>query len=164
MPASKVKQASVAKRRADAIRLRLAGVDYETIAQRLGYSSRQSASKDVCRAIDNYRHEEEAAVETWREIESQRLDRLQAAAWPAAAKGDLKAIETVLKVIAQRSKLLGLDMPQRTELSGPDGGAIRLGSATADELTLLLQAAGDGEAESDPGDEDTGDDRHCGRD
>lgn len=109
MPASKAKQADVAKRRADAIRLRLAGVDFETIADRLGYASRQHASKDVCRALDAFRAEEEGAVETWRELEGQRLDRLQAAAWSAAAKGDLKAIETVLKVMAQRSKLLGLE-------------------------------------------------------
>lgn len=141
MPHSKAKMAQVAKRRADAIRLRLAGMDYDTIADRLGYSSRGAASKDIYRAFDAFRAEEEAAVETWREIEAQRLDRLQAAAWPAAAKGDLKAIETVLKVIAQRTKLLGLDAPVRTELSGPDGGAIPLGGGSLEELHTLMNIA-----------------------
>ncbi|MFD7922531.1 hypothetical protein ACFV3R_25305 [Streptomyces sp. NPDC059740] len=159
MPASKAKQAQTAKRRADAIRLRLAGMDYETIAERLGYASRGAASKDLCRAFDAFRAEEEAAVETWREIEAQRLDRLQAAAWPAAAKGDLKAIETVLKVIAQRCKLLGLDAPVRTELSGPDGGAIPLGGGTLDELHTLISITGSsddaGLAPSDEGNSET---------
>lgn len=149
MPPSKAKTASVAKRRADAIKLRLAGVDFETIAERLGYASRGAASKDVCRAFDAYRAEEEAVIETWREVEGQRLDRLQAAAWPAAAKGDLKAIETVLKVIAQRSKLLGLDMPIKTEVSGPDGSAVRLTTVTGDELSRLIKAAGDPDDQND---------------
>ncbi|MFJ3699505.1 hypothetical protein ACIPW9_36175 [Streptomyces sp. NPDC090052] len=154
----------MAKRRADAIRLRLAGMDFDTIADRLGYASRGAASKDVCRAFDAFRAEEESAVETWRELEGQRLDRLQAAAWTSAVKGDLKAIETVLKVIAQRSKLLGLDMPLRTELSGPGGGAVPIGPVSIAELRSAIRIAGDpdpddGEdTEDSDGDPDDGDD------
>ncbi|MFC9497629.1 hypothetical protein [Streptomyces sp. NPDC056982] len=162
MPASKAQQAATAKRRAQAIALRLAGMDYDTIAERLGYSSRGAATKDICRTLDAYRQEEEAKVEEWRQLESQRLDRLQAAAWAKAAKGDLKAIETVLKVISQRCKLLGLDMPQRTELSGPDGGAVPLGSGSLLELKTLIGIAGQtgpvDELAPAPDDEDTGDD------
>ena len=143
MAASKAQQAFTAKRRTQAIALRLAGMDYEAIAERLDYSSRGAASKDICRALDSYRKEEEAQVETWRQLESQRLDRLQAAAWAKAVKGDLKAVETVLKVIAQRCKLLGLDMPQRTEVSGPGGGAIELGPTSLAELNQLIATAGE---------------------
>lgn len=127
MPASKAKQAEVAKRRADAIKLRLAGVDFETIAERLDYASRQAATKDVCRALDAYRADEAGAIDAWRELEGQRLDRLQAAAWSAAAKGDLKAIETVLKVMGQRSKLLGLDATRQQSTADIDDAKSVLG-------------------------------------
>lgn len=143
MPPSKVKQALVSKRRAQAIALRMAGMDYATIAERLDYGSPQAASKDLYRALRSYREEEEAKVEEWRQLESQRLDRLQAAAWAKALKGDLKAIETVLKVISQRSKLLGLDMPLRAEVSGPNGGAVPLGAPSIAQLRELIRTAGD---------------------
>lgn len=162
MPPSKVKQALVSKRRAQAIAYRMAGMDYATIAERLDYGSPQAASKDLFRALRSYREEEESKVEEWRQLESQRLDRLQAAAWAKALKGDLKAIETVLKVISQRSKLLGLDMPLRAEVSGPNGGAVPLGAPSIAQLRDLIRTAGDPdpEGENPNGDdsEDTEDD------
>lgn len=160
MPASKVKQALVSKRRTQAIALRMAGMDYATIAERLDYGSPQAASKDLFRALRSYREEEEAKVDEWRQLESQRLDRLQAAAWAKALQGDLKAIETVLKVISQRSKLLGLDMPLRAEVSGPNGGAVPLGAPSLAQLRDLIRTAGDPDTdlvEGDPDDADSED-------
>lgn len=162
MPASKAQAALTAKRRAQAIALRLAGMDFDTIAERLNYSSRGAATKDVWRAVEANRLEEKQAVDNLREVEGARLDRLQAAAWPKALKGDLKAIETVLKVITQRSRLFGLDAPVRTEVSGPDGGAIPLGAGSLTELNKLIEIAGQGGTVEDltaaPGGLDTGDD------
>jgi Rad3-related DNA helicase len=148
MPASKAQQATTAKRRAQAIALRLAGMDFDTIAERLGYANRGAASKDVWRAVEAHRLEEAQAVANLREVEGQRLDRLQAAVWAKALKGDVKAIETVLKVITQRAKLFGLDAPVRAEISGPGGHAVQLTSATLAELNDLITLAGD------PGDAD----------
>ncbi|RSN38580.1 hypothetical protein DMC64_41675 [Amycolatopsis sp. WAC 04197] len=116
MGASKEQRAATAKRRADAIRLRLAGMDYETIAERLEYSSRQAAHKDIQRAMTAYIQEASAAVDELRNVELMRLDRLQAAAWPAAVKGDLLAIETCRRLIVERRKLLGLDRPAKVEV------------------------------------------------
>ena len=149
MPASKAQQAVTAARRTKAIALRLAGVDFETIADRLDYASRQAAAVDVRRALEEYRAEESAAVEAWRELEGQRLDRLQAAAWSAAVKGDLKAIETVLKVMAQRSKLLGLEAEkQRNDADIDDARSVlgRLARGIADLVddSPADPAAGDG--------------------
>jgi hypothetical protein len=166
MPASKAQQAATAKRRAQAIALRLAGMNDDTIAERLGYASRQAASKDIHRALEANRLEEQQQVETLRYVEGQRLDRLQAAVWAKAAKGDLKAVETVLKVMAQRTRLFGLDAPVRAEVSGPGGGAVQVGAVSIAELRDLIRAAGDPDDEPDiPGDaaeeeseEDEGDD------
>jgi hypothetical protein len=114
--ASKAQRAATAKRRADAIKLRMAGLDYETIAERLGYSSRQAAQKDMQRALTAYVQEASTAVEELRHVELMRIDRLQAAAWPAAMKGELLAIETCRRLIVERRKLLGLDRPPRIEV------------------------------------------------
>lgn len=42
-------------------------------------------------------------------LEVSRLDALQRAVWPAAMNGDTRSVDTALKVIAQRAKLLGLE-------------------------------------------------------
>ncbi|MFF4409825.1 hypothetical protein [Streptomyces sp. NPDC001404] len=138
MPASKAQRAATAQRRAQAIALRLAGMDYQTISERLGYADRGAASKDVHRALESALEAESAAAETLRELEVQRLDRMQAAAWAKAAKGDLKAIETVLKVIDRRARLLGLDKPARTELTGADGGPLQVEAVDFAELERLI--------------------------
>lgn len=155
MPASKAQQAATAARRTKAIALRLAGVDFETIADRLDYASRQAAAKDVRRALEEYRAEESAAVEAWRELEGQRLNRLQAAAWSAAVKGDLKAIETVLKVMAQRSKLLGLEAEKQRNDADIDDARSVLGRLARGIAAVVDEPLGVGaEAGSvDPADE-----------
>jgi hypothetical protein len=43
------------------------------------------------------------------QIEIDRLDKLQEAVWDAAISGDVKAVDSVLKIINLRTKLLGLD-------------------------------------------------------
>lgn len=162
MPPSKAQKAVTAKRRAQAITLRLAGMDFDTIAERLDYSSRGAATKDFWRAVEANRLEEAQAVENLREVEGTRLDRLQAAVWAKAVQGDLKAVETVLKVIAQRSRLFGLDAAIKAEVSGPDGGAIPLGNGSLLELNKLIEIAGQSgtveELTAAPGGLDTGDD------
>lgn len=155
MPPSKAQQAFTAKRRAQAIALKLAGMDNETIAERLGYSDRGAMSKDLWRAFHANRLEEKQAVETLRHVEGQRLDRLQAAVWPKALKGDLKAVETVRRLIAERIRLFGIAEPVRTELSGPGGGPLQVGPTTAAELKALIRVAGDpDEDDDDAGDQD----------
>lgn len=149
MGTTKAKQAKVAERRAKAITLRLAGMDWQTIADRLEYSSRGAACQDVARALEANLAEQSQAADTLREVETLRLDRLQAAAWPAAVKGDLKAIETVLKVIDRRVKLQGLDMPLRAELSGLDGGPMQLQHANLAKLYDLIDTAGDDDPDDD---------------
>ncbi|MDX3165849.1 hypothetical protein PV516_18865 [Streptomyces scabiei] len=143
MPASKAQRAATAKRRSQAIALRLAGMDYQTIAERLDYADRGAASKDVHRALEANLEAESAAAATLRELEVQRLDRMQAAAWAKAAKGDLKAIETVLKVIDRRARLLGLDRPIRTEITGADGGPLQVEAVDLAELERLITLTDD---------------------
>ena len=96
--------------------MRLAGLDYDTIATRLGYASRGAAHTDISRALEANVAEMNRSAEVLRQEELQRLDRLQAGVWTAAAAGDTRAVETALRIIDRRCKLLGLDAPVRHEV------------------------------------------------
>jgi Arc/MetJ-type ribon-helix-helix transcriptional regulator len=159
MPHSKAEQAEIAERRAQLVRLRRIGVpfDDERILS-LGYSSRSHATKDLVRALKERSTEQAAEVSVYRQQENERLDALLEAVWTRATKPspifdregmqigeeiDTKAIDTVLRLMDRRAKLNGYDMPVKTELSGPDGGAIPFSSDELDELTALIEISGD---------------------
>lgn len=94
-------------RQARALELALSGSSYEQIADTLGYSGRASAWKAVQAGLAQDTIE---AAREFRALELARLDALQAAYWvPAVEQGSLKAAALVLKVIAQRIRLLGLE-------------------------------------------------------
>lgn len=159
MPASKAQQAFTANRRKRAIGMLLAGVDYESIAKELDYSSRGAASKDVCRALDLYRKELADNAANYRAQQLMRLDRVLAAVWPKVLKGDLKAAEAARRIIADQSKVLGVNEPIRAELTGPGGGPISFTTGDMDEFEALLaagdtptSAAPDNEPDDDHGD------------
>lgn len=158
MAKGKPVEAEVSARRAKLIRLRREGVRYDDPRiLDLGYSDSGAARKDVIRALERNRAEEAAEVGVYRQQENERLDALLAAVWDKATTPspvfdkdheivdhviDLKAVDTVLKLMDRRAKLNGLDMPQRTELSGPEGGAIPFGAGSLDELNTLIEFAG----------------------
>jgi hypothetical protein len=175
MPPSKAKAAETAERRADLIKLRIAGVSFDDPrVLALGYASRGAASKDMLRALEQRRDEEAGAASAYRQQENERLDELMAAVWERATTPspqynkdgihthdeiDLRAVDTLLRLMDRRAKLNGLDSPVRTEVSGPDGGAVPLGNGSLLELNKLIGIAGQpGPPASD--DEDTGDDGH----
>ncbi|MEV6580267.1 hypothetical protein AB0M92_19115 [Streptomyces sp. NPDC051582] len=116
MVASKAQQAFTAERRAKAIRMKIDGSTYTEIAEELGYSGRNSACVDIRRALERHVIEEGLAVEAWRELELARLDVLQKAIWPEAMKGNPRAIETALKILDRRAKMLGLDSAVKLEV------------------------------------------------
>lgn len=103
------------------MRMRLEGHDFQTIADACGYGSRQAAWDDYHRALDAVTAENEATTDQARRVELARLDKLQTLAWARTGSEDpgivLKAIETVLKISAHRSRMLGLDQPIQHEIS-----------------------------------------------
>lgn len=109
MPASKAQQAATAKRRAQAVEMKLSKVPYAIIAERLGYASEQAASVDIRRALERNLIELSGNIDLLRQEEIETLDLLQRAIMPKALKGDLGAADRVLRIVAQRSKLRGLD-------------------------------------------------------
>lgn len=103
------------------IELRRAGVTYDVIADEVGYSNASGAYHAFTRAMK--RTLRESGSEELRELEADRLDRLQRFTWPAAAQGDLRAIETILRIMARRARLLGLDSPIKQEVTTFEGGS-----------------------------------------
>lgn len=98
----------IAENRALAVRLREAGAPYRSIARQLDVSVGR-AHQLVMEALAANTVE---AVDSLRQIESQRLDAMQAALWPQALSGNVRAIDTLIRLSARRARLLGLDTQQ----------------------------------------------------
>ncbi|MET7334353.1 hypothetical protein [Nonomuraea sp. NPDC005650] len=100
--------------------MRLAGLPYRAIADKLGYSSLAAASKDVTRALQMASKAQQESSEELLQIEIDRLDRMMASLWTKACGGDVKAVEGVERLIARRCALLGLDLINRNGAENSD--------------------------------------------
>lgn len=110
------------EKQAQALEYRKQGLSYSQIAQRLGFNSPQVAWNAVESAIQRILREPAEAVRT---IELERIDAMFLSVFEKACDGDPMAITPCLRLMERRAKLLGLDAPVKTELSGKDGGAIQ---------------------------------------
>lgn len=99
-------QVELETRMAKAVELRLAGRTYIEIARELRctegiayqYVERSIANSNTAEAIDRLRN-----------LENARLDKMQAALWPAVMEGSLDAIDRALKIAEKRIKLNDLN-------------------------------------------------------
>ncbi|WP_206281505.1 sigma factor-like helix-turn-helix DNA-binding protein [Streptomyces prasinopilosus] len=137
---SKAKTAEVAQRRREMLIMKIQGRTALEIAEHFDMSP-NTARSDLSRAIKKARDLEVQEAETYRFIQGARLEELLRAVWPAATDPtnvDLKAGEQARKYIADLTELFGLKVPVRTEISGPDGGAIPFSGSEAAEVTALF--------------------------
>lgn len=102
-------RAVAAVKRAKVVEAVADGATYDQAAKQAGYATRSGAYKAFWKAIDG---READAVEQHRALELARLDALQVGLWDRAEAGDVKAVNAVLRIIEQRSRLLGLDRPE----------------------------------------------------
>lgn len=146
MPPSKAKQAAVAQRRREMLIMKIQGRTAIEIAEHYGMSP-HTARSDLSRAIKKAKELEVHEAETYRFIQGARLEQLLRGVWNEAADGDLKAGEQARRYIADLTDLFGLKVPVRTEISGPDGGALLFGGRDEAELAALIGIAGQEHAE-----------------
>jgi hypothetical protein len=110
MADKKIRKKSVGARMHEeqALALRRAGHGYAEIGRRIGLT-REGARQVVIRAYAKL--SEEIAEETARarDVELDRNDAILTAWWDLAQQGDEKAAAVVLKALAQRHKILGLE-------------------------------------------------------
>lgn len=107
------RRAETAERRARALRLRKAGHTYDSIARVMGLSHRGDAHHLVQDAIRDISRE---PAEQVRELELARLDDLQRAPWMASLKGDLHALDRVLRIMERRASYLGLEQARAVQV------------------------------------------------
>ena len=100
-------------RRVEALSLRIAGLTYEQIADRLNIS-KDGARDLINRTLDRA---ENQVVQEMRDLEGARLDRSQAAIWSKVLEGDVKAVDSFLRISQRRARLFGLDAPTAINLN-----------------------------------------------
>ena len=101
--------AAVIAREAQVLELRRAGLTFQAIADQIDGPpkyDRAAAYLDFKRALARVVAPQ---VNEVRDLEADRLDRLQVAVWAKALRGDLKAVDRVIRISERRSRLLGLD-------------------------------------------------------
>jgi hypothetical protein len=95
------------------LELRRSGETWERIAQVVGYANASGAQKAYMRVVKRVQRD---SVDQIRDLELDRLDRIQRAYWkPAIVDLDKRSAEVVLKVMDRRAKLLGLEAPQKVQ-------------------------------------------------
>ncbi len=105
---------NVAQKQAEALRLRSKGMNFEGIAQKLGYRSAAGAHKAVVAGLQKTLRE---PADELRTMEAERLDRMLEGLWDKAVSGDTWSVDRVLNIMERRTKLLGLDQTPRKDLS-----------------------------------------------
>ncbi|MGP4008172.1 sigma factor-like helix-turn-helix DNA-binding protein [Streptomyces sp. 4N124] len=103
--------AKIGKEQAECLELRLEGLSFRAIADQTGIPL-ATVHERVTAAITA---EVSPLAEQLRAIECERLDLYLTRLKVRIDKGDTHAIQTALRISERRSKLLGLDMPQRIE-------------------------------------------------
>jgi len=121
--ATSARRVGARERELAAVGLRLQGLPYGAIAERLG-TSRGTAHALVLRSLERTAEALGESAGILRQVEIERLDAMLAGLWPAATSGDVSAVNAALRVSERRARLLGLDAPQRAELTGADGGPL----------------------------------------
>lgn len=99
------------------VRLRADGMAIDDIATHLGLHP-STVGRLLKKALDRYIAPEVAQL---RSLEAVKLDEVEEAVWEKAMKGNLPAIDRVIRVMERRAKLFGLDMKPSEDLGKDEG-------------------------------------------
>jgi hypothetical protein len=135
-----VRRIAAIERQVKALEYRKMGLNYAQIATKLEMASHQVAWNTVNSALRRMLQEPADSV---RRIELERLDAMFVVPYGNALRGDMQAIDTCLKLMQRRAKLLGIDAPEKKELTGADGAPLDLTPTViiiGDSLTVIPAA------------------------
>ena len=107
------RQLTILRKETDSFTLRMAGRPFDDIAQRVGFKDASGAYRAYKRALNRIITE---PLEEARLLELSRLDAISTNLFIAAREGSLGSIDRYLRVMERRSKLLGLDAPDKLEV------------------------------------------------
>ena len=94
------------------------GEPFEQIAAAVGFSDASGAWRAATRALNRI---PVAAAEELRRIDTLRIEEMYRALLPAIGRGEARAVEAALRVLAHKAKLNGYAAPSKLELTGRDG-------------------------------------------
>lgn len=100
------------ERQAQAVELRKAGASYRQIAKTLSITGGR-AHQLVTRALDEINTRSVENAEALKRMELERLDEIQVSLW--AARANPRVADSLLRVVEQRAKLLGLYAPVKLD-------------------------------------------------
>ena len=104
-----------------AIQLRIAGAQFQQIADQL-QCSRSQAHKLVSEGLEELKDETTQQAEVLRSTIAARLDAMLIVSWDKARRGDMKAIDMVRKIEVDRAHLFGLSRSEMKVSADPGGG------------------------------------------
>ena len=123
----------------EALQLRLEGMTYAEIAERMG----KSVSTVHGYVADSLAEVTKEVSEQLRDVEAARLDALQHAIWERAIDGDLSAMDRVIKIVDRRARLLGLDAPQQVAVN--NGVDVDIDGAVDKLIAVAMREVADGQ-------------------
>jgi len=126
----------------------MAGATFRKIAEQIirdfgkdrlpkNYDERYAWS-DVTAELDRLTDERTEMAEEIRRLELERLDRMFLGLWQSAIQGDTRAINSALRVMERRSKLLGIEAPAKVALTDTEGRDVSL--LTIEEIQMRVLA------------------------
>ncbi|OED40295.1 hypothetical protein ACH42_17210 [Endozoicomonas sp. (ex Bugula neritina AB1)] len=121
MSTSKVNKAlKTSELRRKSLELRTLGLSYQQIADQLG-CSKSAAHKAVLHSLKEIADETKSLAKLNMALDLQRLDWIIREAMKLALKGDLQAMDRIMKAIDRRAKIYGFEAPQKIAHTTPDG-------------------------------------------
>ncbi|MGI9273858.1 MAG: sigma factor-like helix-turn-helix DNA-binding protein [Endozoicomonas sp.] len=103
-----------------AIELRTLGLSYQQIGDQLGVT-KSAAYKAVSKSLQDIEEETHKLAKLNKTLDLQRLDWIIREAMKLALKGDLHAMDRIMKAIDRRMKIYGFEAPQKIAYTTPDG-------------------------------------------
>ena len=124
----------VLEREAEVLRLRRIGLTFDLIAKQLGYSHASGAHKAYVNACNRIVRSD---VEQLRNEEQDRLDIAQTAIWAGVQRGDVPSVTALIRIMERRARLLGLDMPTKSQIEVTNTDANTIDAEVARLVQLL---------------------------
>lgn len=120
-PNRRANDAEIEARRRKVASALLAGSDnFTSIAKELGVS-KPTISRDVKAIEAQWRAEAMQDISAAKGRDLRRTERMIGAMWAKALAGDERSAKMVLDLMQHRAKLLGLNAPEKRELTGMEG-------------------------------------------
>jgi hypothetical protein len=116
-----------AKRRTDVLALAVAGYSADQIAEQLsekyvgqGMSriTKRAVQNTINKALTEWREQDSAKIENVRAMQLARLEEVLSGIYLKARKGDLGAVDRVVRLEALRAKIAGTEAPRRIDFKG----------------------------------------------